>query len=71
MLFRSKACLTAILGRMACESGKTITWEEALNSNLELAPKLAELKSLDDPAPVLPDAEGRYPIAKPGTTEVL
>lgn len=67
----AKACLTAIMGRMACESGQTITWEDALNSNLELAPGLENLKTFDDPAPVMPDAEGRYPIAKPGTTEVL
>ena len=67
----ANACLTAIMGRMACESGKAITWEEALNSDLELAPGLANLKSLDDPAPVLPDAQGHYPIARPGTTEVV
>ena len=67
----AKACLTAIMGRMACESGQTITWEDALNSNRVLAPGLAEIQSFDDPAPVMPDADGRYPIAKPGTTEVL
>jgi predicted dehydrogenase len=65
-----KSCLTAIMGRMACESGKQITWEEALASNLELAPGLDELKD-DSPAPVQPDAQGRYPIAMPGSTRVL
>ncbi len=67
----TKSCLAAIMGRMACESGKMITLEEAQNSNIELSPGLASLKSLDDPAPVMPDAQGAYPIAMPGTTEVL
>jgi myo-inositol 2-dehydrogenase / D-chiro-inositol 1-dehydrogenase len=59
------------MGRMACESGRAITWDEALNSQRQLAPDLDQLRSLDDPAPVMPDAQGRYPIAMPGQTEVL
>jgi predicted dehydrogenase len=65
------AAMTGILGRMAAESGKEITWDEALNSNLELAPGLDEITSLDAPAPVRPDKNGDYPIAKPGFTKVL
>ena len=65
------AALTGILGRMAAESGKEVTWEEALNSDLVLAPELEKLTSLDDPAPVQPDAEGRYPIAMPGFTKAF
>jgi hypothetical protein len=63
----AKTCMTAIMGRMACESGRAVTFEEALNSNLELAPGLENL-TLDSPAPVMPDAQGQYPIAKPGKT---
>jgi hypothetical protein len=66
----AKSCLTAIMGRMACESGKVVTWEEALNSNLELAPGLENL-TLDSPAPVMPDANGHYPVAVPGQTVAL
>ena len=62
------AALTGILGRMAAESGKEVTWDQALNSELELAPGLDKMASLDDPAPVLPDENGEYPIAKPGFT---
>jgi hypothetical protein len=58
------------MGRMACESGQVITWDAALNSNLELAPGLENL-TWDGPAPVMPDANGRYEIAKPGQTKVL
>ncbi len=63
----AKSCLTAIMGRMACESGKQITWEEAMASNVELAPGLAELK-WDSLPPAKPLSGGRYEIAMPGQT---
>ncbi|NMC20578.1 MAG: Gfo/Idh/MocA family oxidoreductase [Thermogutta sp.] len=65
----AKSCLTAILGRMAIESGQEVTFDEALNSNLVLAPDLEKWTGLDDPAPVQADAQGRYPIALPGFTK--
>lgn len=64
------AAMTGILGRMAAESGKLITWDEAFASNRELAPGLAQMTMQSTP-PVAPDAQGRYPVAMPGTTEVL
>ncbi len=67
----AKSCLTAIMGRMACESGQEIKLEEALASGLELAPGLEKIASLDSPAPVSPDSHGHYPIAMPGETRVL
>jgi predicted dehydrogenase len=67
----AKSCLAAIMGRMACESGQLVTVEEALASNLELAPGLDGIKSLDDPAPVQADAAGRYPVAIPGKTRAV
>ncbi len=67
----AKSCFVAIMGRMACESGKEITWDEALKSNVELAPGLDKLTSLNDPAPAQPRPDGRYEIAMPGTTKVM
>lgn len=66
----AKAAMTGILGRMAAESGKMIGWDEALASNLELAPGLAQYTMESNP-PVMPDTEGRYPVAKPGIATVL
>ncbi len=65
------ACLVSIMGRMAAESGTMINYEDALASNLELAPGLEQITSLDAPAPVQPDAQGRYPVPVPGRTKVL
>lgn len=62
--------LVGILGRMAAETGKTVTWEEALNSDVELAPQLDKL-TLDGPAPVMPDTDGNYPVAVPGETSAV
>ncbi len=64
------AALTGILGRMAAESGKKVTWEQALASTIELAPDL-ENWTMASPAPVKPDADGNYPVAVPGLSKVV
>nr|MCU0871909.1 gfo/Idh/MocA family oxidoreductase [Pirellulaceae bacterium] len=64
------AAMTGILGRMAAESGQEITWEQALASDLELAPGLDQY-TLDSDPPVKADEQGRYAIAMPGITKVL
>lgn len=66
----AKAAMAGILGRMASESGQMITWDEAMASNLELAPGLDQFTMESNP-PVVPDAQGRYPVAMPGVTKVL
>jgi len=55
---------------MAAESGQRVMWDEAMASNLELAPGL-EHYTMDTKPPVVPDAKGAYPVAMPGTTRVL
>jgi len=64
------AAMTGILGRMAAESGQMITWEQAMASNLELAPGLDDYTPDSEP-PVKPDTKGNYPVAMPGQTKVL
>ena len=55
---------------MAAESGQQITWEQALASDLELAPGLDNCTMESDP-PVVPDGDGHYPVAMPGFTKVI
>ncbi len=62
------AAMVGILGRMATESGKEIFWDEVVNSDVELAPGFEKL-DINGDSPVMPDANGNYPIAKPGITE--
>ena len=63
------ATFTAILGRMATETGNRVTAEEAWSSTFQYAPNIAELK-LDGDSPVMPDADGNYRIARPGKATV-
>ncbi|KQC31093.1 Gfo/Idh/MocA family protein [Flagellimonas eckloniae] len=62
----AKATLTAIMGRMATYSGQTITWEQALNSDLSLVP---ENPTWESKPPTIPDENGKYPIPMPGVTK--
>jgi hypothetical protein len=52
--------LTAIMGRMSAYTGKAVTWDQALNSQLDTFPK--DLKFGDMPIP---------PVAVPGQTELV
>ena len=69
--------LTAIIGRMATYSGEVVAWDQALNSDLDLHPKIYDFKA--DPEILWPDAEvrpvrgpdGKYPIAQPGLTRAF
>ena len=58
--------MTAIMGRMATYSGKLIEWDEAINSKVQIMP---ETVTWDMAPPVVPDADGNYPVATPGRTE--
>jgi predicted dehydrogenase len=60
--------MTAIFGRMATYSGKVVKWDEALASNLSLAPKEYDFKA--NP-PVLPGPDGMYAAAVPGVSRVI
>ncbi|HEY9489198.1 MAG TPA: Gfo/Idh/MocA family oxidoreductase [Chryseosolibacter sp.] len=62
----AKSTLTSIIGRMATYSGQIIEWDKTLNSGISIQP---EKYAWDAPPPVLPDANGFYPIATPGITK--
>ncbi len=66
--YGATSTMTSILGRMATYSGKEITWEEALNSKLDLQPKDYRWDALPQS---LPGSDGRYKIPMPGATIAL
>jgi hypothetical protein len=66
--YGAESTMTAILGRMATYSGKKISWEDAINSEHDLSPSEY---SWDADPPVMPDADGYYPVPVPGKTDVL
>lgn len=62
----AKSTMTSILGRMATYSGQVITWDKAINSGIDIQPKVYDFNAAP---PVLPDANGYYPVAVPGVTK--
>ena len=56
--YMSKSTLMGIMGRMACYTGQSITWERALNSREDLSPARYEWGNLPVPA-----------VARPGITQ--
>lgn len=66
--YGAHSTMTSILGRLAAYSGKVVKWDEAMKSNLSLAPQEYDFKATP---PVVPDPDGLYPVPVPGKTEVL
>ena len=59
------ASLVTSMGRMAAHTGQVITYEQMLNCPHEFAPNVDKL-TMDSPAPVQADKDGRYPVPQPG-----
>ncbi len=59
------ASLVTSMGRMAAHTGQVITYDQMLNSEQEFAPNVDKL-TLDGPAPLQADANGKYPVPMPG-----
>ena len=68
--YGAKSTLTSILGRYATYSGKTVTWDQALNNKIQLCPDLDHL-TWDSDAPVQPNQDGHYSAAVPGKSRVV
>ncbi|HZE83070.1 MAG TPA: Gfo/Idh/MocA family oxidoreductase [Puia sp.] len=62
----AKSSMTSILGRMATYSGQAVEWDKAINSGINIMPSAYDFSAAP---PVLPDAEGNYPVAVPGVTK--
>ncbi len=63
--FAGISTMTAILGRMCTYSGQQIDWDDAFNSKIELLPRTF---GWDVEPLVMPDKDGFYPVARPGST---
>jgi hypothetical protein len=60
--------MLAILAQMVCYTGQSITWQQAMDSQLSYSlPKY----SFDVEPPVKPGADGTYPTAMPGITKFV
>ncbi len=64
----AKSTMTSILGRMATYSGQMVDWDKAINSGIDIHPKIYDWNALP---PIVPNADGYYPIAIPGVTKFV
>ena len=55
--------LTGIIGRIACYTGKTIKWDDAITSTVDLSPDEYAWDALPK---IVPNENGEYPYAIPG-----
>lgn len=63
----AEASLQAVLGRMAAHTGQVIKRDALLKHDHEFAPGVDKL-AMDSPAPLVADADGKYPVPMPGKT---
>ena len=67
-LYMAHSTLLAVMGRMVTYTGKAVRWKEAMASKEDLSPARY---AWDAEPPVLPDDDGRYPLAMPGITPFI
>ncbi|WP_209331033.1 Gfo/Idh/MocA family protein [Lunatimonas salinarum] len=64
----AKSTMTSILGRFATYSGKVVSWDEAINSEINLKP---DVLAWDAMPKNVPDTDGYYAYAVPGQSKVV
>jgi len=57
--------LTSLMGRAACHTGQTVTWDQIMKSRFQFCDYLDDL-AYDSPAPVKADEDGCFPVPIPG-----
>jgi len=60
-----EASVVTSMGRMSAHTGEEVTYDDFLNSEHEYAPG-ADKFTMDSPAPLQADKDGKYPIPLPG-----
>ena len=66
--FGAMSTMTSILGRYATYSGVEVKMEDALASEVQL---MSAANKWEDTPPVMPNADGYYPVATPGKSIVF
>lgn len=68
-IYHADSCMTGALGRMSAWSGKRLTWEEAVASDIKLF-DYNDKTNMNSQPPILPFENGDYPVPVPGKTKV-
>jgi predicted dehydrogenase len=65
--FGVTASVVTSMGRIACHTGKEVTYDQVLNGDREYAPGIDKW-TMDSPPPIVADKDGKYPVPMPGKT---
>lgn len=65
--YMALSTMLAVMARMAAHTGQVVTWDEAIKSDTRLAPASYDWNAAP---PIIPDAQGDYPVPKPGIVPV-
>lgn len=57
--------LASLMGRIACHTGQTVTWDQIMKSRFQFCDYLDDLHP-GSPVPVKADEQGRFPVPIPG-----
>lgn len=68
--YMARSTMIGIMGQISCYTGEEISWERINNSDFAFLPKPEDCHDGMEP-PVVPDANGIYPVPKPGFTRLL
>jgi predicted dehydrogenase len=62
--------LASLMGRAACHTGQTVTWDQIMQSKFQFCDYLDSLSD-NSPPPVKADAKGQFPVPVPGRWEEI
>jgi predicted dehydrogenase len=64
----AEASLVTAMGRFSAHVGRPVTFQEMLDCPEDLTAGVEHL-TMESPAPIVADADGRYPVPNPGTSK--
>ncbi|MCL4695276.1 MAG: gfo/Idh/MocA family oxidoreductase, partial [Candidatus Hydrogenedentes bacterium] len=68
--YMARSTMIGVMGQISCYTGEEISWERVNASDFFYPPSPEECHDGMEP-PVVPDANGIYPVPKPGVTRLL
>lgn len=68
--YMARSTMIGVMGQISCYTGEEITWDRINRSNFAYAPAPEDCHDDMEP-PVLPGANGSYPVPKPGFTRMV
>ncbi|MCP4644236.1 MAG: hypothetical protein GY851_27585, partial [bacterium] len=68
--YMARSTMIGVMGQISCYTGEEITWERINKSNYAYPPNPEDCHDGMEP-PVVLDANGSYPVPKPGFTRLL